>query len=160
MATPVLNNGLFLRDTSYNASSHVDSYHLAGMLGNAEPMDMGPVDLWAMTQKVEMPLYQMASFGGKNTIMVDNARGEYKWQTPIAIDLPFVTDDVTEASVVGKDGQKFRIKLSKRTFGHGDIITYDKYNGLELYITADDILPAGNGFIYTVQLVIMQVIQD
>ena len=153
MATPVLNNGLFLRDTSYNASSHVDSYHLAGMLGNAEPMDMGPVDLWAMTQKVEMPLYQMASFGGKNTIMVDNARGEYKWQTPIAIDLPFVTDDVTEASVVGKDGQKFRIKLSKRTFGHGDIITYDKYNGLELYITADDILPAGNGFIYTVQLV-------
>jgi hypothetical protein len=131
----------------------VDSYHLAGMLGNAEPMDMGPVDLWAMTQKVEMPLYQMASFGGKNTIMVDNARGEYKWQTPIAIDLPFVTDDLTTGDVVGKDGQKFRIKLSKRSFGHGDIITYDKYNGLELYITADDILPAGNGFIYTVQLV-------
>jgi len=153
MATPVLNNGLFLRDTSYNASSHVDSYHLAGMLGNAEPMDMGPVDLWAMTQKVEMPLYQMASFGGKNTIMVDNARGEYKWQTPVAIDLPFVTDDLTTGDVVGKDGQKFRIKLSKRSFGHGDIITYDKYNGLELYITADDILPAGNGFIYTVQLV-------
>ena len=45
MATPVLNNGLFLRDTSYKASSHVDSYHLANMLGTAEPMDMGPVDL-------------------------------------------------------------------------------------------------------------------
>ena len=153
MATPVLNNGLFLRDTSYKASSHIDSYHLASMLGNAEPMDMGPVDLWAMTQKVEMPLYQMASFGGKNTIMVDNARGEYKWQTPIAIDLPFITENIAGETVVGKDGQKFRIKLSKRTFGHGDIITYDKYNGLELYITADDILPAGNGFIYTVQLV-------
>ena len=153
MATPVLNNGLFLRDTSYNASSHVDSYHLASMLGNAEPMDMGPVDLWAMTQKVEMPLYQMASFGGKNTIMVDNARGEYKWQTPVAQDLPFVTDDITASDTVGQDGQKFRIKLSKRTFGHGDIITYDKYNGLELYVTADDILPAGNGFIYTCQLV-------
>ena len=153
MATPVLNNGLFLRDTNYEASSHVDSYHLTNMLGNAEPMDMGPVDLWAMTQKVEMPLYQMASFGGKNTIMVDNARGEYKWQTPIAIDLPFITDNIAGETVVGKDGQKFRIKLSKRTFGHGDIITYDKYNGLELYITADDILPAGNGFIYTVQLV-------
>jgi hypothetical protein len=49
--------------------------------------------------------------------------------------------------------QHFRIKISKRTFGHGDIITYDKYNGLELYITADDIIPAGDGFIYTVQLV-------
>ena len=56
MATPVLNNGIFLRDTSYKASSHVDSYHLTQMLGNPEPMDMGPIDLWAMTQKVEMTL--------------------------------------------------------------------------------------------------------
>jgi len=154
MATPVLNNGIFLRDTAYKASSHVDSYHLTQMLGSAEPMDMGPVDLWAMTQKVEMPLYQMASFGGKNTIMVDNARGEYKWQTPIAQDLPFVVADIEPAnSEKGIDGTTFKIKLSKRAFGHGDIITYDKYNGLELYITADDIIPAGDGFIYTVQLV-------
>jgi len=154
MATPVLNNGIFLRDTSYKASSHVDSYHLTQMLGSAEPMDMGPVDLWAMTQKVEMPLYQMASFGGKNTIMVDNARGEYKWQTPIAQDLPFVVVDLDpQNSSKGIDGTTFTIKLSKRAFGHGDIITYDKYNGLELYITASDIIPAGDGFIYTVQLV-------
>ena len=98
MATPVLNNGLFLERHVYQASSHIDSYHLTQMLGDTEPMDMGPVELWAMTQKVEMPLYQMASFGGKNTIMVDNARGEYKWQTPILKILPvslgpFGTDD-------------------------------------------------------------------
>jgi hypothetical protein len=49
--------------------------------------------------------------------------------------------------------QTFRIKLNKREFGHGDIITYDKYNGCELYITDADILPLGDGFIYTVQLV-------
>ena len=152
MATPVLNNGLFLRDTSYNASSHVDSYHLTQMLGSAEPMDMGPIDIWAMTQKVEMPLYQLASFGGKNTIMVDNARGEYKWQTPVAQDLPFVVKDL-EAGGVGADGQKFQMFFNKREFGHGDIVTYDKYNGKELYITADDIIPSSGGFIYTVQLV-------
>ena len=52
MATPSFNNGLFLRDTSYQASSHIDSYHLANMLKDAEPTDMGPVDIWAMTQKV------------------------------------------------------------------------------------------------------------
>ena len=95
----------------------------------------------------------MASFGGQNTIMVDNARGEYKWQTPIAQDLPFVVADVSGGGTLGVDGTTFQIKLSKRAFGHGDIITYDKYNGLELYITADDIIPAGDGFIYTVQLV-------
>tara|TARA_R110001592_G_scaffold54388_3_gene166396 strand:+ start:6078 stop:7712 length:1635 start_codon:yes stop_codon:yes gene_type:complete len=158
MATPVLNNGIFLRDTNYKASSHVDSYHLTELLGSAEPMDMGPVDLWAMTQKVEMPLYQLASFGGNNTIMVDNARGEYKWQTPVAQDLPYSLgkiDSVTDASgtIRGVDGQTFKILLSKRAFGHGDIITYDKYNGKELYVTADDILPSGDGYVYTVQLV-------
>ena len=158
MATPVLNNGLFLRDTNYSASSHVDSYHLTNMLGNAEPMDMGPVDLWAMTQKVEMPLYQMASFGGKNTIMVDHARGEYKWQTPVSQELPCsmgkqdgITDTLGDTR--GIDGNTFKIKLSRREFGHGDIITYDKYNGLELYITADDIIQLGDAYLYTVQLV-------
>lgn len=152
MATPVLNNGLFLRDTQYQASSHVDSYHLVNMMRGTEPMDMGPVDLWAMAQKVEMPLYQMASFGGKNTILVDNPRGEYKWQTPVVQDLPYIVEDL-ESGSVGADGVTFKIKLNKRIFGHGDIITYDKYNGMELYITADDIIPAGDGFIYTVQLV-------
>ena len=157
MATPVLNNGIFLRDTQYNASSHLDSYHLVNMLKDAEPMDLGPVDIWAMAQKVEMPLYQMSSFGGKNVIMVDNARGEYKWQTPVSQDLPYIVcniiPDGPETSTPGIDGTTFQIKLNKREFGHGDIITYDKYNGTELYITADDIIPVGDGFIYTVQLV-------
>lgn len=154
MATPVLNNGIFLRDTTYQTSSHVDSYHLSNLLKSAEPTDLGPVDLWAMAQKVEMPLYQMSSFGGKNVISVDNARGEYKWQIPVTQDLPYITEDIESANQTkGIDGQSFKIKLNKRSFGHGDIITYDKYNGVEMYITADDIIPAGDGFIYTVQLV-------
>jgi hypothetical protein len=155
MATPVLNNGIFLRDTQYNASSHVDSYHLANMLKDAEPMDMGPVDIWAMTQKVEMPLYQMSSFGGKNVINVDNIRGEYKWQTPVSQDLPYIIEDIEPGNLTkGIDGTTFKIKLNKREFGHGDIITYDKFNGVEMYIVPDqDILPIGDAFIYTVQLV-------
>ena len=154
MATPVLNNGIFLRDTNYQASSHVDSYHLVNMLKNAEPMDLGPVDIWAMAQKVEMPLYQLSSFGGKNIIMVDNARGEYKWQTPVSQELPYIIEDIeSENQTKGVDGTTFKIKINRREFGHGDIITYDKYNGCEMYITADDILPIGDGFIYTVQLV-------
>jgi hypothetical protein len=107
-----------------------------------------------MAQKVEMPLYQFSSFGGKNVINVDNARGEYKWQVPVAQDLPYIVTDIdSENATKGIDGTNFQIKLNKRVFGHGDIVTYDKYNGLEMYITADDILPTGDGFIYTVQLV-------
>lgn len=148
-----MNNGIFLRDTSYKVESHVDSYHLSNLLKSADPMDLGPVDLWAMAQKVEMPLYQMSSFGGKNVISVDNARGEYKWQIPVAQDLPYITEDIESSNATkGVDGQTFKVKLNKRQFGHGDIITYDKYNGAELFITPDDIIPAGDGFIYTVQL--------
>ena len=154
MSTPVLNNGLFLRDTNYKASSHLDSYHLVNMLKDAEPMDMGPVDLWAMTKKVEMPLYQLSSFGGKNVIMVDNARGEWKWQTPISQDLAYIMEDVEPQNLAkGQDGTTFKVKINKREFGHGDIFTYDKYNGAEMLVTADDILPLGDGFLYTVQLV-------
>jgi len=155
MATPVLNNGIFLRDVNYgDMGSHIDSYHLKNLLKDTKPQDMGPVDLWAMAQKVEMPLYQLSSFGGKNIIEVDNARGEYKWQTPISQDLPCVVEDIESTnSNKGWDGQTFRIKLNKREFGHGDIITYDKYNGAEIYVTDADILPVGDGFIYTVRLV-------
>jgi hypothetical protein len=157
MSTPVLNNGIFLRDTNYAASSHVDSYHLVNMLKNSEPMDLGPVDLWAMAQKVEMPLYQMSSFGGKNVINVTNARGEYKWETPVVQDLPYIVDLVeTDNGInnLGVDGTTFKLKISRREFGHGDIITYDKYNGAEMYIVpTEDIVPVGDGFVYTVQLV-------
>lgn len=155
MSTPVFNNGLFLRDTAYQASSHVDSYHLMNMLKDAEPTDMGPVDIWAMTQKVEMPLYQMSSFGGNNVIEVDNVRGEWKWQTPISQDLPYVMEDIEPSNITkGIDGTTFRVKFNKREFGHGDIVSYDKYNGVEMIVsTEDDILPVGDGVIYTMYLV-------
>lgn len=155
MSTPVFNNGLFLRDTNYQASSHVDSYHLMIMLKDAQPTDMGPVDIWAMTQKVEMPLYQMSSFGGKNIIEVDNIRGEWKWQTPISQDLPYIIEDIEPTNTrKGIDGTTFKIKINKREFGHGDIITYDKYNGVEMIVsTEEDILPLGDGFVYTMALV-------
>jgi hypothetical protein len=125
------------------------------MLRDAEPTDMGPVDIWAMSQKVEMPLYQMSSFGGKNVIEVDNIRGEWKWQTPVSQDLPYIIEDIEPMNITkGVDGTTFKIKLNTREFGHGDIITYDKYNGVEMYIIPEeDILPLGDGCIYTVQLV-------
>lgn len=154
MATPVLNNGIFLRDKNIKVQSNVDSYHILNALGSVEPMDLGVVELWAQMQKVEMPLYRFADFNGKNTILVDNAKGEYKWRMPVSIDLPFVVEDIDPTNVTkGIDGQSFRIKLSRREFGHGDIISYDKMNGVELYITDDDIIITGDNAIYTVRLV-------
>ena len=95
MSTPVLNNGLFLRDTTYKVSSHLDSYHLLDMLGrNAEPMDLGPVDMWALGQRVQMPLYQLSNFGGSNVIEVDNPKGEFKWEIGVVKELPYIVEDL------------------------------------------------------------------
>ena len=149
----MLNNGIFLKDTNYNASSNLDSYHLQNMLKYSKPMDMGPIDIWAMSQKVEMPLYQFASFGGKNVKMVENIKGEYTWETPVVADLPTIIEDVEPSNITkGIDGTLFKILLNKR-FGHTDIITYDKYNGLELYVTSEATLPFGNGYLHTVRLI-------
>ncbi|HEY4062345.1 MAG TPA: hypothetical protein VGM30_10615 [Puia sp.] len=153
MPTPVLNNGLFLRDVELRAGSHLDSYHLMNMLGDAEPTDMGPIDLWVMAQKVEMPLYQLSSFNGKNIQYVDNAKGEWKWQIPITDELPYVVEDIEPSNITkGIDGHEFRIKYNKKVFGHGEVITYDKMNGIQLYITDEDILPVGDGYLYTVRI--------
>ena len=153
MATPVFNNGIYLRETSVKVTPHLDSYHLNNMLKQATPHDLGVVDLWAMAQKVEMPLYQFSNFGGKNIIEVDHPDGKYTWKHPIVSDLPYIVEDVEPLTTnLGEGGATFKIKLNKRAFGHGDFITYDKYNGLEMYVTAEDILPSTDGFIYTVQL--------
>jgi len=53
----------------------------------------------------------------------------------------------------GINGSKFRIKLDDPTFSYGDVITYDKYHGAEMYVTIDPIIDTGDGFVYTVQLV-------
>ncbi|NIP29618.1 MAG: hypothetical protein GTN59_03375 [Candidatus Dadabacteria bacterium] len=153
MATPSLNNGLFLRDNEYVATSHIDSYHLMNLMKDSKPDDLGPIDMWAQLQKVEMPLYQMSSFNGKNVIDVEHPRGEFTWRTPVSEEMPYITENIEANPQPGIDGTTFKIKLNKRCFGHGDIITYDKYNGAELYITSDDILDMGDGVIYTVQLV-------
>jgi len=154
MATPILSNGMFLRDNIYPVGSHVDSYHLMNMMKSAKPTDLGIVEYWAQTQQLQAPLYTFASFGGKNTITVDDPFGRYTWQTPVVNDMPHITRDVDPTNVKkGINGQTFQIAISRRAFGHTDIISYDKFSGVEMYITDADIIETGNNeVIYTVRL--------
>jgi hypothetical protein len=153
--TPSLNNGIFLRDNNYEVGSHLDSYHLMNLTKDTKPDDFGLVDIWAMKQKVEMPLYQMSSFGGKNVIDVDHPKGEFTWQVPVSEEMPYITEDLDPSNTEkGLDGTPFLIKMNRRAFSKGELITYDKYNGLELYISpTDEIFDAGDGVIYSVTIV-------
>ena len=153
IGTPSINNGIFVRDVNLTMGSHLDSYHLKNMLGDVAPTDLGVIDLWVNAQKVEAPLYQLSSFGGKNIVYVDDPQGRYGWKQPIQNELPYIVEDVEPGNTSkGRDGLTFRIKLNKKEFGHGDIISYDKMNGVQLYITDEDIIPVGDGFVYTVRI--------
>lgn len=160
--TPVLNNGIFLRESSFNAQSHTDTQHIMSLIKQSSPKDLGVIDLWAQMQKVEMPLYQMSSFKGKNVITVDDPHGRYTWKIPVAQDLPFICDDIEpDLDKLGLDGQTFRIKVKYgshegRPFGYGAIIRFSKYQGPEIVVVPEDIAKIekhGDGWAYTVQLV-------
>jgi hypothetical protein len=151
MSTPVLNNGIFVRDTKFNPmGNHIDKYHLF-QLQNNEPLDLGVIDMWAMLQKKEMPLYTMSSFGGKNTIW--SPTHEFTWSTPVHNSMPYIVEDISDTDKPGFMGQTFQIKLNTNAYGHGAILTYDKMNGLEMYVTEQPIVQVGDNFVYTVRLV-------
>lgn len=149
-----LNNGIFLRDTTYSPMSlHFDRAHLS-QISPQRPTDLGIIDLWVQAQKKEAPLYAMSSFGGKNTIYTDSHKFSFKIPTQSV--QPYIVEHYLPADEdeIGADGEPFRIRLSSRFVGHGAIITYDKFSGAEMYVTEDDIIDGGDGTaIYTVKLV-------
>lgn len=70
-----------------------------------------------------------------------------------------IVEDVQQDNLMkGINGTTFPINLTKKengehAFSNYEIITYDKYNGLELYITDIPILDLGVSSIYNVQLI-------
>lgn len=154
MSTPVLNNGLFSREIKVQASKIIDELHLRNIYHDAKPTNLGPVDIFAMSKRREPSLYNLAMFNKKNTFEVDSITGQYSWQIPIATELPQVVEDMDPTNTRKGIGRtKFQIKFNKLLFDHNHIITYDKMNGVELIVTEDEIIPAGDNYIYTVMIV-------
>jgi len=155
MATPVLNNGIFMRDIEVKLGPNLDGYHLRNLVsqfGDTPKTDLGVLDLWIYARKKESPLYQFSSFNTNNTKLVEALDGKYEWTLPTMNDLPYVVEDIEPSNTTkGKDGHTFRVKFSK-PFGATAVISYDKMNGARLRVTADDVIPTGDGFVHTVRL--------
>lgn len=151
MATPSVVNGIFYRDVQYDVGQHMDKAHLLALQPEV-PQDLGVVDMWAFMQKREMPLYKMANFGGKGTIMVDTQ--QFTFRVPIATDdLTEIVKDITTEPKPGIDGKKFKILVDKEKYGHGSILKFDKYSRIEVVVTHDPIRRVGDHFEYTVKLI-------
>lgn len=154
MSTPVLNNGLFFRDNTYQLSSNLDSYHIKNLTGGGKPTDLGVIDIWALKKKAQMPLYSLANFKKDNVTVVTGEK--FSWKVPVANELPRIVRDLNPTNVrKGIDGQEFEIVLDKRAFGMGSIISYDQYSGVQLLVSRR-VPPKQMGkdeYIYTVQVV-------
>jgi len=147
-----LNNGIFLRDVEYKPSgAHFDRAHLRNINPSA-PTDLGIMDLWAMAQKKEAPLYCMSSFGGQNTIYSKDHR--FTWKIPTQGQQPYIVEAYLPADTerIGEDGQTFKAKFNKRFVGLGAVVTYDKFNGVE-FMVVGDIIDGDDGVIYELSIV-------
>ncbi len=154
MATPVLNNGLLLRETKVKFNTRfIDEYHISNLLADAPPTHIGPVSIWAMARRTESPLYNLSLVSKKNVIDVDNTDGIYTWDLPINNELPQIVEDIEPGNVrKGQYGATFKMKFNTQRFGPGHIITCDNIAGHEVYITDADPVITNDGVIYTCKL--------
>lgn len=152
-ATPLaINNGIFLQTKEYTHESHLDVAHLMNMHAGKEAgaTSLGMITPWITTGYLMKPgMYEITGYG-KNRIMVDDHI--YSWKTPIMEGDTYVIEVLSEGDKLGMDGQSFKFKLNKRKFANTDIITSDKYSQLAIYITADEIIQDGDGWVYTGKL--------
>lgn len=149
-----LQNGIYLQTREYNHEFHLDRAHLLRMEGGhdmSNATDLGLITPWITTGYLERPgMFDMIK-GGANRIMTDGHI--WKWQQPIAEQPTYSLGDISNQEKPGQDGARFKLKLNKRSFGNGAIITVDKFSQVELYVTEDEIYGDDSaGYTYTVKL--------
>lgn len=154
MATPVLNNAFFMKEYKMELGPNLDKYLLAKLFNDKEPMDLGPIEFWAQVQRKESPIYNFARFTSRQVITVDDPLGRFSYKVRIREDLPYVVQDLDPTNLrKGQFGSKFKLKLSRPSFGHGHIISADFISCPDVIITEDPIVQTSDGVIYTCQLV-------
>lgn len=113
----------------------------------------GLLSLWNQRGIINTPLLQMTEL--QNSVMyVPNTEGRFRYSIPYDLGAPYIVENLEKDNAApGKDGQKFKIKLNENCYSNTDIITVDMRDGLQLYITDDEIYQESDGWVYTVELV-------
>lgn len=148
-----LNNGIYLQTKEFDYHVHLDTAHLAQMEAGRphNQTDLGMITPWITTGYMERPGMWDLIGKGKNRVLYMDGH-VWTWKTPIADQPTYSLGDITGMDKPGIESTTFKIKLNKRTFGNSAIITPEKFSGIELYITADEIHGDGDGWVYTVKL--------
>lgn len=155
MATlTTFNNSLVIGQSEYKAGK----YTALNTIYNWYKQDSftnykGMLALWNQRKLVNTPLLNMTELKN-NVVYVNGPEGKFSYSVPYEISFPHIVENLTSGvQFPGIDGQKFKIKLNEDCYTNTDRITYDLRDGVELFITEDEIYQDNNGWVYTVQVV-------
>lgn len=150
------NNGFFLQTKQYDHKMHLDSAHLQFLnqqYGHKETTDLGVMMPFLTTGYLVNPgLYELTNASGVTRRKMIYTE-QFTWSQPVPESQTLVMQDLSYTDTPGIGGSKFKIKFNKRKFGYTDEIGVSQYDPYQLRITNDDILEEGDGFIYTVEMI-------
>lgn len=148
------NNSLVVSQSEFKTGKYTDtntiySWYKKDTFTNYK----GMLALWNQRKLVNTPLLNMTELKN-NVVYVNGAEGKFSYSVPYEIALPVIVENlVSGVTYPGIDGQKFKIKLNDDCYTNTDRITYDFRDGVELYITEDEIYEDNGGYVYTVVVV-------
>lgn len=148
------NNSLVVEQSEFKWGKYTDANTLYSWYSKDSFTNYkGMLALWNQRKLVNTPLLNMTELQN-NVVYVNGAEGAFSYSIPYQLSLPYIVENlVSDLEKPGIDGQKFKIMLSENCYTNTDRITYDYQEGIELYITEDEIYPEGEGWVYTVQVV-------
>lgn len=147
----VLSNGVFLRSTTYDTKSHLDSADLQYLNKGKEGMtDLGIITPFVTAGYLVNPqLYTFGNFG-KNRIYLDGHI--FKYSHPIAEEPFYIVEDLSGNDRPGLAGESFKVKFKSKKYDNGYILAYDVHDPTQVLVTEDEIVKDGDGYIYTLRL--------
>jgi hypothetical protein len=149
-----LNNSVIVGQTKFDPQKFTDLNFLYNNYSrDSFTVYKGLLSLWNQRSILNTPLINMTEL--KNNVMyIPNTEGRFRYSIPYELGLPFVVEDVEpDNDKPGLDGQKFRLKLNENCYSNTDRLIVDYRDGIELFVTEDEIIEEADGWIYTVSIV-------
>ena len=149
-----LNNANIVGTTKFDFQKFTDLNWLYNIYGkDSTTVYKGLLSLWNQRSIISTPLINMTEL--KNNVMyLPSMEQRFRYSIPYKLGLPYIVEDVEpDNEKPGLGGQPFKIKLSENCYSNTDRLIVDFRDGMELYVTADEIVEESDGWVYTVTLV-------
>lgn len=149
-----LNGAMVIGQTKFNPTKFTDlNWLYSNYTKDSQTVYKGLLALWNQRSIINTPLLNMTEL--KNNVMyLPNMEGRFSYSIPYDLGLPYIVEDIErDNNKPGLDGQKFKIKLSENCYTNTDRLVADYRDGIELYVTEDEIYEEEGGWVYTVEIV-------